>query len=278
MPHKYLMTDGDFDNFPPQMFTEASMDTVENYYTVSNQILAKHYPNALAVVKEAGWRMPQIFLRDLWLSVMTIASYLSFMLVGLIFLPKKSWWKYVALGLGLHLLGVTAFASLNYRYLLLEIIVLFAVGAYGLLSNVRSKLVFAVVLIAMFAIDVTSTSRQFVKEMNRTSSIIDYRQYGDYFSKIVNGRPKVLSVRSQVAFVNNWDWQPWPKQLHDLHKYCLRYGVGFIYYGGFEIMTRKEWIGKLGDMDLARPEFIAILKNQYGTLYAVNANPANTTR
>lgn len=279
VPHKYLMTDGDFDKFPPQMFEQADMDTVENYYTLGNDISAKYYPSIFSVVKAAGWRMPKIFFKDFLWSIFYISSELALLLAGLLFLPKNSIWKYVLAAVGLHLLAVNLFGVYTERYFIFDIIILGSLLSYGLLQATKSKKLLLVLLIFIIVISGKSFATRFDRSLRYDSNNMNYQEYSGLFETLGKPIPKILSVRSQVAFMNNWDWQMWPKELHDLHAYCMRYGVDLLLYGGFEKMTRSEWTQKLQDIKLARPEFIALAANPYGILYLVNnAHPADTTR
>lgn len=279
LPAKYLMTDGDFDKFPPQMFSEVNLDTVDNYYTVGNQITKKYYPNVFAVAKEAGWNMPVIFLWSLWRSILCLAAELALFLVGILFLPRKSIWKYVLAAMGLHLLAVNFFGSYSERYLLFDIIVLFVVFVSGLLQIGVSKKLVAIVLILLFAVSVRTCVFRMQKNIEYNSNYFNYQNYNGFLMETIGRNPKIMSVRSQVAFVNGWDWHPWPKELHDLNAYCQRYDIDLLLYSGFEKLTRSEWNAKLEDVKLARPEFIWITGNSYGILYAVNyANPIDSTQ
>jgi len=269
MPDKYLGT-LHFDEFPPQAFAQSDMDTVENFYSWRERALKASYPGLLSIWREAGLWMPLIFFRDLGRTVYLVISCVLFPLVFFV-LGFRKWFWYVVGLMAAHVL-LTNFAGVwTDRYFLFELILIVGLGIWAL-SQLPSRWVkYGLLLVCLIAFLPACWQQVAQNKRLLQHEFVMFRREPTWFVQQQRGadhRPKLLSTRGQAAFIAGWDWQCLPKNVHNLHEYCLRFGIDYVLWTGFEQRLRPEWAGKMNDPNTARPEFQLVSYGNYGYLYA----------
>jgi fumarate reductase subunit D len=293
VPFKYLNDGEAFDRFPPQMFEEAKMDTIDNYYIYQNEVAEKYYPTYFSVIKADPSKFFKVLTRDIFRGIEHIitTSFLCFAFI-LIFLRvefgKNVYLKSFLAAMILHF-GVTiSFGLFEPRYFLLEMFAIIALGVWGFLkflkglwADGRRPIVIGIaVLLPVLYGNVKGLNDQIDhNQFISGEKFAPYKEYTTAFRMLRGETPTIMTTKAQCSFITGSKWQPFPPQLRDVYSYCMRYDVDFVLWTGFEQHHRPEWRDKFDDPRNAIPEFV-ILDHEpvNGLLYLVNTADSVRTK